>query len=1484
MNMKTKIYIIGLLLSFALVSVQGQDRFDLSQIDHILPDDQKKCDAAFVVADAVEKSGAYIETLSDLFADGIVPLPVGIKKGGYELIIQRVEYGADHPNPKIYATCAFKFKDTGQKVAFEGEAVLTGKYGVETQGKLSLIAPVRRDIGKQSTLVVREGTSVSFDCNGIQEFDAKMLWVVTSEMIIPVDAQGNATGGQLQVPFEMHGTDFDNYVASLNINQSFMFKGLKDIVFTLKGATLDQSDTETSSMIKFPTDYLYQAGSDYMNMWRGIAVSEASVTLPSAFKKPGGSERITIQLKEVLFDENGFSGTGSATNIMDNAALNPLAFDLSLNDFSLGLFKNSISFLSFDGYVNIPPLGTNSLVHYTGAFNPLLDEYELKAKLTGPSDFPLFGAGTITFNDLTTVSIALKNGGVYPTIDASGVLTVKAPLGGADAPVGLTIPDINFENLIISRESPYVQIGSISTTGPAQARLAAFELEISDIHDFKIPTGIGLLFETKVALSDQFGADANIRLHGDCEHWKFDKVEVEKAHVDFKSGAYSIVGDVIFKNGDPVYGDGFSGKVKLSLVDKFEFDAVAVFGKKDDYKYFLADVFYEMSPPQGILVPPVLNFYGFGGGLYRRMQQSSKAPATAQAGADLDFAKSLSGINYLPDKNVGLGMMASTKFALKASSNAFNAKVGFEMQFNRNGGLNFVQFRGDAAFMQSPDAWGKLSDNIAAKIKEVERNANSGAAKVNLSNQIPENKNSGFLTASILIEYDNINKTFSADLNTYLNAGVIKGAGAGDRLGGASAYFAPDTWHTYMGTPSNRLGVKVLGLAELNGYFMLGDGIPALPPPPQRVLKNLSGDKQAKLARSSADKLGAGKGIAFGAAFDVNFDASLAAFYAHFGLGLGAEFMLTNLNGATCAGISGTPGINGWFAQAQAWAYAEADIGLQVRVFGRNRRFSILDISAGTLLEGKGPNPMYFAGAVGGRFSVLGGLVKGNCSFDFEIGEKCKLVGGSPFGEEIIAELSPGTGAKDVNVFAAPQAIFNIPVGVSMTIDEEDGSKGTYMVTLEDFYIKNIANGATISGAKTVSSDGTVSVLTPDEPFESQKDVEVYAKVSFKKQAGSGWDYVKGDDGKPVFEEKKATFHTGDRPKEILPEHVKYSYPIDRQYNFYANEYKNGYLLVTQNYRYLFEEEKPEGFDQKIRISDSNGKSVEKPFTYTTSSSGDGIKFAIDFSLDGIAFDKNKIYKLAVVNIPTAAKADVKSNIAATTTAAEGIAGVDVTHQKATEVLAQLSEKEIYALNFKSSQYATFNDKIKAFDKASEGWRDPVLLEPFVHHIKTNLRESELFDSYEIQGINTHKLVRFAAQVNQTEWYNQSFYRGMYQSQTYVTPPVQKVEIQTGTDDKVLTDDEMNMSWASGYNNTQGVFRYALPYWCARDFFAVKSNIAQRVYQGRQVTQQEANVMNTDFPPVVLKGNYPVNVSYVLPGKEITTSTVGMTMYNPVTP
>ena len=1460
--------------------------------------EEKKIAAAFEAAEAVEKAGAYVKSISALFEDGLTPLPIGIKKGDYCLVIEKISYNQNTGKNRIHASCAFKFKDTGQPIAFAGGVDIEGQKGLGTSGYLELVAPVERSLGESLSLTFKEGTRANFGCSGIESFLANIDVAVTSEKIVPVDANGNPTQGQLKTSFETFFDDFDNFSASFDFEQSFSFSGLNGFIFSLHGATIDQSDIYTPATAQFPPNYFQSGDADIKNLWKGISVTKASLTLPAFFKAPdlndstttnNNNKQITLTLNNTLIDENGFSGSIEAFDVVNSKILDPSEWALSLNDLKLDILKNRIDGLGIGGDINLPPLGRNSLLAYSASFNHSSNTVEFGAEIPKDFDFPVLGS-TVEINKNSTIHIAIKNGDIYPSLNLCGKLSINTPI--TDAPVNVKdstknfiIPDIPFENLEITRKAPYLKIGSIGLTGDfSSPKIAGFELEISEISPFDDASGNGLAFNAGVKLSSIFGGNAKIKLIGDYANWKFKKVEVERIDVKYESGAFSMDGYVWMKNGDEIYGNGFRGDVEFSVVDKFTFDAVAVFGKKDDYRYFLTDVFYETNPASGlILAPTPISFYGFGGGLYQRMQQ------TYDPNLHSEFGKSLSNIKYIPDKKVGMGFMTATKFGMAGVPATFNSKVSFEIQFNNHGGLNFVQLRGDASFMNDPKKWGKLADNINEKVKALEKT--DGKLKLSAKSDlgVPENKKSGFLTASMLMEYDVANKTFNADLSAYLNAGFIKGVGENDRMGWASIRVAPGNWHAYLGTPSDRLGVEIMGLARTDGYFMIGDNIPELPSPPENVLKNFSAEKQEKLNKRNSYSLAKGSGIAFGQSLGIDLKARLTPFYASLGVGMGAEFLLKKYDdNAYCLGSSPPLGINSWYARAQAWAWIAAEFGMEARIFGRKRSFSILDMSAAALLQGAGPNPFYFNGTVAGRFRALGGLISGRCQVDFEIGDECLVVGaGSPFGEEIIGQLTPSDGESDVNVFAAPQAVFNIPVETPMEIDEPNGRTAWYKVTLEDFYITNKDSGTKLSGIEELSNDNRTFALDPEEPFESHAKFKVFAKVGFQKKNNGTWETVKDANGDPLYESKEIAFESGERPDHILPEHVKFSYPINRQYNYYPKEYDKGYLLLTENYRYLFTTEKPEGFDQEVMLSDASGSSQTVPFSWS-SMSKNGLRLEISFSTADFNFSNNEIYKLAIVNIPQK-RAAITDNIKTQKQTMQGNDSLQVEKQHAEGNLAILDLKQIVALDFRTSSYDTFAEKMGKF-QGSEGlfWQEYA----HVYQINTGLYDNtstiEVFDKFERNmPDSTHNIIQAIPNYNKTQWYTNKVAPMIYENSeileavgnTGLLPPNEPgvIKISHANKDHQLTEDMINTN-SRGIVSAFASFSNNIPYYIDQDYYLLRNILANRVSTNNLQSSAVAEFLDTNHIPDQTSGNYNIKLKYKLPGKNIVTSTVDRTI------
>ena len=153
------------------------------------------------------------------------------------------------------------------------------------------------------------------------------------------------------------------------------------------------------------------------------------------------------------------------------------------------------------------------------------------------------------------------------------------------------------------------------------------------------------------------------------------------------------------------------------------------------------------------------------------------------------------------------------------------------------------------------------------------------------------------------------------NLDVYVNiaGGLLKGMGPNNLACAAVMHFSPDEWYIHIGTPDNPAGLKLLGFATMQSYFMVGHNIPGSPPPPAQVSSILGDIDLDYMADENA--LGNGKGIAFGSRFDVSTgNLKFLIFYAKFSAGMGFDIMLKDYGNTQCAGRNGPIGINGWYA------------------------------------------------------------------------------------------------------------------------------------------------------------------------------------------------------------------------------------------------------------------------------------------------------------------------------------------------------------------------------------------------------------------------------------------------------------------------------------------------------------------------------------------------------------------------------------------
>lgn len=1448
---------------------------------------ENRVGCALAAFEKMVQAGRFVSSITEIIRDKSIPLPAGVKSKTYTICIEKI-YGdsiADGQRKYINAICVIPIPG-GKSLAFEGTARIEGDNGVGTHGTLELMAPIEKKLGKEGSIVFREGTSLTFGCDGFQEVDANIAFILKSDKVYSIDKDGHNTG-KLMFEARTRFSDIEDFSVELNSEKSFCFDGLDGFTFSLNNLVLDHSVYSTPVIADFPSGYFGGADADESRkQWQGLAIHNAKVTLPSYMAKDstiGQKERPELELRNVLIDGSGFTSAAEAKDIISDSSIDPNSWAISINDFQLSIYRNVIRGVGFGGKVNVPPLGANSMLDYMAAFDVEQRTFILQSSLGKKLDFPMLCA-KLTLDETSTISLKMGDGGIYPTIKANGLLSVEAPIGKDTTSNKLKLPDLRFEGMEISRDR--FELGTAALTGKMETpSMAGFKLTLNDIKTVKSGNEQGLSLDAAVAVNDMFKGDAGIALYGNEKSWKFNKVKVDTIHVKYKANAFSVDGGVEFRDGDEIYGKGFRGDLKFTLINKFEIDAVGVFGHKDGYRYFLTDVFYETQPVSGIKVAPALSFYGFGGGLYRHMQQAVK-------NSQSEFGKSLTGICYTPDKKVGMGFLARTKFSFIGSPSLFDADVTFEMQFNENWGVNFVQLRGNATMLSAAQQTNMLS-GLKKSLEKVEKKSgdivefDKNSLKVKLD---PEKK--GALTATLGMKFDMEHDVFTADMNAYLDvAGVLKGREANNCMGWASSYFSKDKWYTYIGTPNERLGVSLLGIAEAGGYFMVGNNIPELPGIPDEVKSNLSDSYVQKLERRSDDgKLTEGKGLAFGADLSVKFDATLKPFYAHLGVGMGTEMLLKQYSEAAhCKGREGRLGIDGWYAQAQAWAWVDAAIGMKVKVFRKERKFDIIDASMATYLHGAGPNPVYFTGAVGGKFSVLGGLVKGHCSFDFEIGEKCIIEGGSPFGEDVIEQLTPTDKSGDVNVFIAPQLVLNIPADEEMTIEDDNGSKETYRIGIAEFSITNTETKTNAKYTTSKSEDGRIWTYDLDEPLESHKQYKAYAKVTFERKDGDKWVPVPDENGKPYFEEKTVEFTAGERPKYIMPEHIAYAYPADRQYNFLTKEHKEAYVMVSKDYSYLFTTEKPEGFDQKVQFTTFDGKTIDASFTHQKVSGISGVKFEVDIPIENLNLANDQIYNMAIINVPQRI-AVANENITTTETrlaASNDSSDVNITTHAAEGDLAVLEQTEIYSVDFRTSSYKTFGDKMKgmAIGKA-QTWQDEESHSWFSIDVALTetSSETEFFDKFEYDRNNLDAcIIKVNPNYPHTQYYKEKIAPVLYDN-TDVEAIIGNYDAPNGNDVVLLSGFSLGFSLESediqtgvhsAYISEYGAINNHMQFFMDQDLYNMRTKLANMQTKSKDYEQKEGvkKLFSTDFIPSFSRGIYPVLFRYTLPGKNIVTST-----------
>lgn len=1054
--------------------------------------------------------------------------------------------------------------------------------------------------GKEEGAVERS-SYVEFKCDTLSLQLAGGLRFPRTKLL-PEDDQGQIIAGNVDAEFLYRidqrvtkeaspaGVTTTGMVVGLTFNHPFQVVGFEGWGFKMQDAFVDMSDMSNPPDMQFPAVYNFAswlpagqtANEQLRKTWKGVYGRTFALRMPKELTE----NRRSFGVRDLIIDKTGVTLSVEAENVLSPEEA---GWGFSIDKLTLSMIQTSAFSGNMKGKIQLPifdpgdrldynmvlssqPISSTAGPNYICTVSVPADEplnmnlWLAKMQLDPSSqvEFSLGGASKIRLKGHLNGSL-----GIYP--------------GGRDELMGLKLTDVRFENFSFDTDSSgfftfknasYSRASGqpvVSFASP-QHSAAKFPLTINEIDFRKDNTGgvpkPGLHIDADLALSDEITAGLALTIYGKLElagvrpvDVGYDHTDLEAIRLDVETKGFTLKGIVEFYKNHETYGDGFYGDVAVTMPMKIggrltvRFGTVGEAGQADYYSYWFVDGMIHLK--NGIAIGP-LSLNAFGGGAYHHMRLSNPNDMTAEkasrlareALAEPDVTPDkipASGLKFVPDKTVYLGIRAGVVASMTGESTIFNMDVGLTAEISGSGGLNTISLNGNGYLLQELDTR-------------------------------PEDPP---MKASVLITYDRTGEKSKLDGNFQVMVDfydILVGRRKDNIAGEAQLHIDDEMWYFYLGNPSDRAGLKAslkvgkTDVASLNmdAYFMVGHGIPPeLPPLPEFVrnmMNHSSGDNLDNQVTSDSrtprvpTTYENGKGIAFGGSIDFQTKPTFLVFYADLRLVVGADITITKNESAVCAGSNEPRGVNGWYGQGQAYAGIKGAIGIHVDLGFTEGNYEIASVGAAIAMTAKLPNPNYFSGRAALYYSILDGWVDGYCNFNLEFGENCVLAGNNPLGElNFISDMQPD-GGQEVSPGTDITTSFYFPMDKEFELEEVRPDNSVvirkfkpFIKRYELFETKGNSQTLVANLSQRFERNNVVAILSHrdylkgDTPYKAIIEVQVYETTS-----GSPVLVKKPNSNEPFSEEKPVSFTTGPLPKML--ENVVDSWPLQNQRFFLQNQ------------------------------------------------------------------------------------------------------------------------------------------------------------------------------------------------------------------------------------------------------------------------------------------------------------------------------------------
>ena len=848
---------------------------------------------------------------------------------------------------------------------------------------------------KKPTNPTTGGCYIQWDEDGFSQFGVELDVSFTRDWLKPSPDDGFSKS---KANFVATVADWDNMVLTGNLEKSEITSS-QEMTILAGNISFDMSDTLNPPTLTEESDFPNNYFGDKTETFRGFYMETLSVEMPKSFETHSGGKP-TISINDMIINDAGLSMYAIASNVIQFPNANVADLSASIDTVLVDIRNSSMYEAFIKGKIGLPvsksdsiqnPLQYKALFHNAPALSTDPDYFQLTVEPTGPINAGLL-KGVMTLDETSNIIAYVdKNKRTFQS-NLDGQFkweNVKlGPIKNVNMTLGFQNIQMNYNSSLPTNKFLF-NAGSWAFASP-QKFLANFPVTIDNIGFNTLTNAPNQLvhgklnFDVIFNLSKDIGGQTTLGVElaidenpsgSGLEKFKpkYIATTIDEISIYAHLAAVSIDGSILFRNDDPVFGDGFKGELNATFkTPKVSITALAEFGNtsylySSKYRYWRVEAAAMFQP--GLPFLSGVAFYGFGGGAYSNME--SKLEYNATVGKDI--------YTFTPKKgNLGFSVKATIGTTPKVET--FNADVGLNGQFSTSEGLINIGFTG--AFY------------VGAKL-------------------IPQSeREEAQIKGNVLADYNFPDKHFFLSVNASINRDPII---ANNQQLVLDINGKTNKWFFKFGEATVPNNVSIFGL-NLYEYLMFGNDIQA----PANGFTDRFRNKYFSILNNYPgipsnpsggvnDNSATGRGFALGVGveFDKAMNKNITGNYdISLNLSAGAEVNLSMMeySGQNCANTSQRIGFAGWRARGNIGMYLDA--GAYVIRTSDDKTWTLANIKAGAWIDAKFPRPTFVAGAIEGYVQIGGFTTKIHtlgdctkcCANQYHVDRKSSCDGGNHWG------------------------------------------------------------------------------------------------------------------------------------------------------------------------------------------------------------------------------------------------------------------------------------------------------------------------------------------------------------------------------------------------------------------------------------------------------------------------------------------------------